>query len=78
MKISRNTVNSDINDLYGRILKNYDYFNAESYVVASIERFEFQRTRLRERLDKAENFQQRNTIEKMIFEILDISFNWAQ
>lgn len=69
MNVNRNTINGDIEHLYSKIVLTYDYINPEQYIIATTERFEVQRTRLRERLDKAENFQQMHTIEKMIFDI---------
>jgi len=69
MKINRNTINGDIDYWYGKIIANSNIVNPEISVVISIQRFDVQRSRLRESLNKAENFQQRHTIEKMIFDI---------
>ena len=69
MKIPRNTINGDIDNWYGKILTTSNVLDPELSVIVNIQRFDVQRSRLRENLDKAENFQQRHTIEKMIFDI---------
>ncbi len=69
MKINRNTINGDIDYWYAKIYVNSNVIDPEISVVIYIERFDVQRSRLRENLDKAENFQQRHAIEKMIFDI---------
>ncbi len=69
MKINRNTINGDINYWYAKIYANLKDVDPEISVVINIKRFDIQRSRLRENLDKAENFQQRHAIEKMIFDI---------
>ena len=69
MKINRNTINSDIDYWYDKILTTSNVLDPELSVIVNIQRFDVQRSRLRESLDKAENFQQRHAIEKMIFDI---------
>jgi len=69
MKINRNTINGDIDYWYANIYSNSNVVDSEVSVVINIQRFDVQRSRLRENLDKAENFQQRHVIEKMIFDI---------
>jgi len=69
MKINRNTINGDIDYWYGKIVNNPSNLDPEPTIVINIQRFNIQRSRLRENLDKAENFQQRHAIEKMIFDI---------
>ena len=69
MKISRNTINGDINFWYYQLSINNNSLNPEANIILSTERLDVQRTRLRENLDKAKNFQQRQAIEKMIFDI---------
>jgi len=69
MKINRNTINSDIDYWYAKIVTSSNIINPEESVVINIQKFEIQQSRLRENLDKAENFQQRQAIEKMIFDI---------
>jgi len=53
LKVNRNTINGDIGYWYRKVAADYDFFNPEPYIIANIERLEAQRTRLRERLDKA-------------------------
>ena len=69
MKINRNTINGDIDYWYAKIKNNSNFLDPESTIMINFQRFNIQRSRLRENLDKAENFQQRHTIEKMIFDI---------
>jgi len=69
MKINRNTINGDVDYWYAKIHANSNNIDPEPSIVFSIQRFNVQRSRLRENLDKAENFQQRHAIEKMIFDI---------
>ncbi len=69
MKINRNTINGDIDYWYANIYVNSNTVDPEVSIVINIQRFDVQRSRLRENLDKAENFQQRHVIEKMIFDI---------
>lgn len=69
MNINRNTINGDIDYMYGKIIQDSNVFDPEPDIILYIQRMNIQRTRLRESLDKAENFQQRNMIEKMIFDI---------
>jgi len=69
MKINRNTINGDVDYWYAKIIDNANTIDPESFIIISIQRFNVQRSRLRENLDKAENFQQRHAIEKMIFDI---------
>ena len=68
MNINRNTINGDIDYWYAKIITT-NILDPEPSIVISIQRFNIQRSRLRENLDKAENFQQRHAIEKMIFDI---------
>jgi len=68
MKINRNTINGDVDYWYEKIYANSNV-DPEVSIVINIHRFDIQRSRLRENLDKAENFQQRHAIEKMIFDI---------
>ncbi|MBT4325581.1 MAG: hypothetical protein HOD60_01545 [Candidatus Nitrosopelagicus sp.] len=69
MKINRNTINSDIDHLCSKIITDSNLTDPEISVVFNIERLNIHRSRLRASLDKAENFQQRHAIEKMIFDI---------
>ena len=69
MKVSRNTINGDVVQWYSKILKNTNIFNPEHLVIVTLERFEIQRTRIRERLDKVKNNPESVTLERMIYEI---------
>jgi len=69
MKINRNTINGDIDYWYANIYVNSNNIDPEISVVINIQRFDIQRSRLRENLDKSDNFQQRYAIERMIFDI---------
>jgi len=69
MKIHRNTISGDIQYWYGKILKNTHIFDPEHAVILNIERLEIQRSRLRERLDKADSFQEKNILERLSFDI---------
>jgi hypothetical protein len=69
MNINRNTINADIDYWYGKILNSSNMIDPEFIITVNIQRFNIQRSRLRESLDKAKNFQQRHVIEKMIFDI---------
>ena len=70
MKVNRNTVNGDIDYWYSKIYKNNSIFNPEDTIIVTLQRFESQRTRLRERL--AQNpfsYQERIAIERLIYDI---------
>ncbi|MCE2506240.1 MAG: hypothetical protein J4F36_07200 [Nitrosopumilaceae archaeon] len=69
MKINRNTINEDIFFWYDKIAASSEILNPENSILVSIQRFNVQRSRLRENLDKVENFQQKHAIERMIFDI---------
>ena len=69
MSINRNTINGDINYWYDKVINNSNYLEPETEIIINIQRLNIQRSRLRERLDKVENFQQIHAIEKMIFDI---------
>lgn len=69
MKVNRNTINSDIEYWYGNISEKAETLDLESTIIKRVEGLEIQRTRLREMLDKTEDFQQKITIEKLLFDI---------
>lgn len=58
MKINRNTINGDIDYWYGEVYVKHNMVDPELSAVINYQRFNVQRSRLRENLDKAENFQQ--------------------
>ena len=69
MKVARNTINSDIDFWYSKIVNNTNIFNPEYAVLFNLERLENQRTRIREQLDKTNSFQEKNSLERFIFDI---------
>lgn len=69
MKVSRHTINGDIDYWYSIILKNVDVFNPVDNVIIGIEQWEVQLTRLREQLDKTSNNSERMSIERLIYDI---------
>jgi len=70
MKINRNTINGDIDYWYSKIITNNSIYNPEYAVIITLQRFEIQRSRLREQLDKTiSSYQERLAIERMIYEI---------
>lgn len=69
MKINRNTVNGDIDYWYSKIVKNSNIYNPEYAIILNLQRLDIQRSRLRERLDKAESFEQKLALDRLIFDI---------
>lgn len=69
MRVNRNTINSDIQYWYSKVGKEFETMSVDDLIMKIVGRLEIQRTRLREMLDKTEDFQQKITIEKMLFDI---------
>ena len=69
MQVNRNTVTNDLRYMYTKTADSVDIFNPEQLIIVNIRRFEQQRTRLREQLDKVTEFHDRIALEKMIFDI---------
>jgi len=69
MKINRNTINGDIDFLYGITIKNYNLVNPNTAVIKLLTKLEIQRTRLREQIDKTQNHSEKIAIERLLFEI---------
>ncbi len=69
MKINRNTINCDIDFLYGTTVKNYNLIDSKTAVIKQIKKLELQKTRLRESLDKTQIFSEKIPIERLIFDI---------
>jgi len=69
MKINRNTVNGDIDYWYSKIVKNSYILNPEYVIIFNLQRLDIQRSRLRERLDKTESFEQKLALDRLIFDI---------
>ena len=69
MKISRNTINGDVDFLYGITVKNYDLVNPATAIIKQLAKLEIQKTRLREFLDKTQHFSDKISIERLLFDI---------
>ncbi|RDJ30998.1 MAG: hypothetical protein DWQ18_04635 [Crenarchaeota archaeon] len=69
MKVNRNTINGDISFWYSKLVTHYNLFDPEASIILKIARFEEQRIRLREQLDKVTEFNKKICLEKMIFDI---------
>lgn len=69
MKISRNTVNSDIDILYSQVMEKADVLDPTYIMAINLERLEVQRSRIRELIDKADSIQQKLALERLIYEI---------
>ena len=68
--VSRHTVNGDLDYWYTKVLQKSTYIrNPEGEVISNMEQLEIQKTRLRERLDKAKSVQEEMFCERMIYEI---------
>ena len=69
MKINRNTINGDIDFLYGLTVKNYNLINPQTAVIKQLTKLEIQKTRLREMLDKVYNPSEKISMERLLFDI---------
>ena len=69
MIVQRNTVNSDIDYWYSKIVQNTNEFDPLCAIMVNIQRLDIQRSRLREQLDKTETFQEKLALERLILEI---------
>jgi len=69
MNINRNTINMDLNYWYSDIAKSSDVINPEFMINITIQKLSIQYTRLREQLDKAESLQEKNVIERLMFDV---------
>ena len=69
MKINRNTINDDIRYWYSETLQSGSIINPERVIILHLQRLEVQRSRLREKLDKTESFQESIALERLIYEI---------
>ena len=69
MKISRNTINSDIDFLYGSTVRDYNLVDPKTAIIKQFTKLEIQKTRLRESLDKTQNFSEKIVIERLLFDI---------
>jgi len=69
MKVNRNTVNGDIDYWYSKIIDNTNIGDPTNAIMINLQRFDIQRSRLREQLDKTETFQEKLALERLILEI---------
>ena len=69
MKISRNTINSDVNYWYSRLEKESESISVDACLTKITNRLESQRSRLREELDKTIDLQEKISIDKMLLDI---------
>jgi len=69
MKVNRNTINVDINYWYSNILKRTDIFQPEYAVIITLQRFEIQRSRLREKIDQCDSAKETIALERLIYDI---------
>ncbi len=66
MKVNRNTINSDIDYWYSKIVDNTNEVDPSCAIMINIQRLDIQRSRLREQLDKTETFQEKLALERLI------------
>ncbi len=69
LKINRNTVNSDINFCYSQLALYWKNQDGKNLIVKQLERFELQRSRLYEELEKCNVLSEKITVEKLILDI---------
>ena len=69
MKVSRNTINGDMQYWYSKISRNIHIINPETSIIVQLDKMKIQGTRLREQLDKVSDGSERITIERLIFDI---------
>ncbi len=69
LQVNRNTINSDLDYWYLQSLLTVNAFDPSQAIRIGLERLNVQRTRLREQLDKAETFQEKLALERLILEI---------
>lgn len=69
MKINRNTINSDIKQLYEKMSKEFSEFNAGALIIKQLNRLESQRARLFENSEGQIEMHDKLVIEKLIFDI---------
>ena len=69
MKINRNTINSDISNLYTQLAKEWQSYDIEAWMMKQNHRMESQRNRLFEDLENTQNLKEKLAVERMISEI---------
>jgi len=69
LNVNRNTVNSDIKDLYSTFQSNWENTSTLSILQNHVFSLMAQKSRLREELDAAKNLSDKLAIEKMILQV---------
>ena len=69
MKINRHTIDSDIQYLYSTLQHDDNKITIDDLINKQRLRFEYQRNRLMERLEKTDSFQEKLQFERLIFDI---------
>jgi hypothetical protein len=69
MKINRNTINSDINYWYSKLNQKTNPINPRNGIIATFEKLNFQRTRLREQIDKVTTTSEKIDLERLLFDV---------
>jgi len=69
MNINRNTINADINLLYEQATEELQIHNSGVLILKQIQRLEMQQARLVEELENQHTFEQKMTIERLLFDI---------
>ncbi len=69
MKVNRNTINSDIKQLFLTLETNWEKTSAVSLLQSHVASVLAQKTRLREELDNAEKISEKLAIEKIILQV---------
>lgn len=69
MKVNRNTVNGDISYWYSKITSTQNIFDPAMTIIMNLKRFEEQRSRLREQLDKVSELSEKLSLKRMMFDI---------
>ncbi len=62
MKINRNTINDDINQGYEQLSKDWNKYDIDAWLMKQTKRFESQRSRLFQELEKQENSKEKLAI----------------
>lgn len=69
MKINRNTINSDIDFWYSKILDTRSHLHPEHTIIVNLSKTEQQRIRIRQYLDNCDSLQDKLAIERMLIDI---------
>jgi len=69
LQVNRNTINGDLDYWYSQSMLTVNFFDPSQAISSNLQRMDIQRTRLREELDKAETFQEKLALERLILEI---------